>query len=333
MKVSTNIKKVPLSIVTLGIFFSVTMAVSFSSCTSKYEKIAGFKTDDGYLYYRFDKTNKNGQPVGVNNALVGEMTYRLDDSVLYGNEGYPDVIAYTRQDDGIRGNAVNIGLNRGLLMMHEGEIVTFAIKVDTLAKYEPQLLQGIQFQEGTGQTIYYTFNIHHIMTENEFEQYTAEKEQQRMREEQIRRESETTRRMKEFAGRYYINDYDGIEVLPDGRVGYFAGTAGGGESTSSLGSINIISDHAFVLSSYSDMFIPRGTDIYVVRNGREYVDRTLVDGHYYTGLVFDVAERRAYLDGNSINAINKYNNRDAFEADFIKIRIKRYNSLIPRHLQ
>lgn len=128
----------------------VATVATLSSC-SKYEKIPGFKTDDGILYYRLDKSNKNGKPVCVNNAIVGEQTLRLDNVVLGSNEGKPDVLLYTDQETiNSSFDCLESSFQKGILMLHEGEIATFAFIADTVWKYNPQALQGTFYQQGKG---------------------------------------------------------------------------------------------------------------------------------------------------------------------------------------
>lgn len=123
-------------------------------------EMAGFKTTDNGLYYKFEKQNKDGQQVQEGDVLVGEMTVRFDTMELFSTKGEATRIAQAAP-------SFNGGLYEGLIMMHVGDIATFAIEADSLAKYvQPnQMPQG--YEPGKGMKIFYEINLQDIVTKED----------------------------------------------------------------------------------------------------------------------------------------------------------------------
>ena len=103
----------------------------------------GYKQTADGLYYRFEVQNKDAQQVQEGDVLVGEMTLRLDTTVLLSNVGrterlMPAIPSY----DGV--------LHEGLLMMHVGDKVTFAIEADSMAKFMQPNQMPPMYEQGKG---------------------------------------------------------------------------------------------------------------------------------------------------------------------------------------
>ena len=142
----------------------------------------GYKQTADGLYYRFEVQNKDAQQVQEGDVLVGEMTLRLDTTVLLSNVGrterlMPAIPSY----DGV--------LHEGLLMMHVGDKVTFAIEADSMAKFMQPNQMPPMYEQGKGMKFYYEINLQDIVTKEEFAEeqanYQAQMEQVRQQEPEL----------------------------------------------------------------------------------------------------------------------------------------------------
>lgn len=142
----------------------------------------GYKQTENGLYYRFEQQDKNAQQVQEGDVLVGEMTIRLDTTVLRTNVGrterlMPAIPTY----DGV--------LHEGILMMHLGDKATFAIEADSMAKFMQPNQMPPMYEKGKGMKFYYEINLQDIVTKEEFaaEQanYEAEMEKARTAEPEL----------------------------------------------------------------------------------------------------------------------------------------------------
>ena len=80
------------------------------------------------LSYQMEKENPSGQQVQEGDVLVGEMTVKFDDSLIFDTKGKVQRIALANPNWEVK-------VGEGLLKMHVGEIATFAIDADLMAKY------------------------------------------------------------------------------------------------------------------------------------------------------------------------------------------------------
>ena len=142
----------------------------------------GYKQTADGLYYRFEVQNKDAQQVQEGDVLVGEMTLRLDTTVLLSNVGrterlMPAIPSY----DGV--------LHEGLLMMHVGDKVTFAIEADSMAKFMQPNQMPPMYEQGKGMKFYYEINLQDIVTKEEFAEeqanYQTQMEQVRQQEPEL----------------------------------------------------------------------------------------------------------------------------------------------------
>lgn len=142
----------------------------------------GYKQTENGLYYRFEQQDKNAQQVQEGDVLVGEMTIRLDTTVLRTNVGrterlMPAIPTY----DGV--------LHEGIMMMHLGDKATFAIEADSMAKFMQPNQMPPMYEKGKGMKFYYEINLQDIVTKEEFaaEQanYEAEMEKARAAEPEL----------------------------------------------------------------------------------------------------------------------------------------------------
>lgn len=139
----------------------------------------GYKQTENGLYYRFEQQDKNAQQVQEGDVLVGEMTIRLDTTVLRTNVGrterlMPAIPTY----DGV--------LHEGILMMHLGDKATFAIEADSMAKFMQPNQMPPMYEKGKGMKFYYEINLQDIVTKDEFaaEQANYEAEMEKARTEE-----------------------------------------------------------------------------------------------------------------------------------------------------
>lgn len=139
----------------------------------------GYKQTDEGLYYRFEQQCADSVQVQEGDVLVGEMTIRLDTTVLRSNVGHTErLLPVVPMYDGV--------LHEGLLMMHKGDRAVFAIEADSMAKFMQPNQMPPMYVEGTGMKFYYEINLQDIVSREEFaaEQanYEAEMEQARVAE-------------------------------------------------------------------------------------------------------------------------------------------------------
>ena len=139
----------------------------------------GYKQTENGLYYRFEQQDKNAQQVQEGDVLVGEMTIRLDTTVLRTNVGrterlMPAIPTY----DGV--------LHEGIMMMHLGDKATFAIEADSMAKFMQPNQMPPMYEKGKGMKFYYEINLQDIVTKDEFaaEQANYEAEMEKARTEE-----------------------------------------------------------------------------------------------------------------------------------------------------
>ena len=137
------------------------------------------------LSYKVEKANPKGRQVQLGDVLVGEITVRFEDSVMFDNKGKPDRIAIA--------NPISDPLiGKELTRMHVGEIATFAIEADVMVSYLGSSSMPPFYHPGTGQKIYYTINLQDIVTSEELQKeqalYTMDLEQMQQKEpEEIRK--------------------------------------------------------------------------------------------------------------------------------------------------
>ena len=153
--------------------FIATLAVAatalLESCGSG--NLKGYKQTDDGLYYRFEQQNKDAQQVQEGDVLVGEMTIRLDTTVLRTNVGRTErLMPVIPMYDGV--------LHEGLLMMHLGDRAIFAIEADSMAKYMQPNQMPPMYEKDKGMKFYYEINLQDIVTREEFEEEQANYEQE-----------------------------------------------------------------------------------------------------------------------------------------------------------
>ena len=131
----------------------------------------GYKQTDDGLYYRFEQCNKDAQQVQEGDVLVGEMTIRLDTTVLRTNVGRTErLMPVVPMYDGV--------LHEGLLMMHLGDRAIFAIEADSMAKFMQPNQMPPMYEKGKGMKFYYEINLQDIVTRDEFAEEQANFEQE-----------------------------------------------------------------------------------------------------------------------------------------------------------
>lgn len=136
----------------------------------------GYKQTENGLYYRFEQQDKNAQQVEEGDVLVGEMTIRLDTTVLRTNVGRTErLMPAIPMYDGV--------LHEGIMMMHVGDKATFAIEADSMAKFMQPNQMPPMYEKGKGMKFYYEINLQDIVTKDEFaaEQANYEAEMEKAR--------------------------------------------------------------------------------------------------------------------------------------------------------
>ena len=115
------------------------------------------------LTYQMEKENPNGQQVQEGDVLVGEMTVKFDDSVIFDTKGKVQRIALANPNWEVK-------VGEGLLKLHVGEVATFALDADLMAKYLNPNQMPSNYKAGSDQKIYYRINLQDIVTREELQQ-------------------------------------------------------------------------------------------------------------------------------------------------------------------
>ena len=131
----------------------------------------GYKQTDNGLYYRFEQQCKDSLQVQEGDVLVGEMTIRLDTTVLRTNAGRTErLMPAVPMYDGV--------LHEGILMMHKGDRAIFAIEADSMAKFMQPNQMPPMYEQGKGMKFYYEINLQDIVTKDEFAEEQANYQQE-----------------------------------------------------------------------------------------------------------------------------------------------------------
>lgn len=140
-----------------------------------------FKKAKSGLRYCYETRNRKAPQPKVGDVLVGEMVMQFittggspDTLTVFSNEGRPDRIFHVAE------SAFPGDINEGLLMMHKGDKMHFAIPADSVAARVGDTRMPPNFRKGSGQTICYTIALHDILSP-----------------EQIAREQDSIRIMRE----------------------------------------------------------------------------------------------------------------------------------------
>lgn len=151
-----NLKK---SLAVIGISVMV-----FAACGPKSE-IEGFKRTKTGLHYKFEQENKGAQAVQNGDVLVCEMVMTLNDSVLFDNTNNPQRLL-------MAGESIFPGdLNEGLMMMHLGDVATFAVEADSMAARSSM---PPYYKQGAGMKVFHKIKLISVVTKAEFDKEKAE---------------------------------------------------------------------------------------------------------------------------------------------------------------
>lgn len=162
-------------------FFLVIMGFVFCGATfAQGQQERPFNITDGGLMYRFEKSNPAAQSVYRGDVLVGEMTLVFEGDTLMSNAGDPQRIIQV-------GERTFAGdLTDALVMMHKGDVATFGIVADELAKFLDEKQMPAKYKKGTGMRFFYTVKVDDVLTPNDLaaeqELYIAEMNQRKAEE-------------------------------------------------------------------------------------------------------------------------------------------------------
>lgn len=117
--------------------------------------MTGYEKSANGLYYKFEKRNPDAQQVQMGDVLFGKLTIKLDTLTLRASMGKPDFFAQAVPNWEPK-------IYEGLLMMHEGEVATFAYEADTLVKMLGGQSIHPDYKAGSGQMIVYTIDLQRI---------------------------------------------------------------------------------------------------------------------------------------------------------------------------
>lgn len=131
---------------------------------------ADFQTLSEGLSYMVEQANPNGRQVQEGDVLVGEMTVKFENTIIRDTKGEAKRIAAANP-----GWELKIG--EALTQMHVGEIATFALDADYVAKFFDREQMPDDYQPGNNQKFYYRINLQDIVTKDsiDLERETWEK--------------------------------------------------------------------------------------------------------------------------------------------------------------
>lgn len=144
----------------------VCLIILTTACGNK--KFKDYEKTDSGLYYKFEVENKKNQQVKNNDLLVAEMRVSLNDSVLFENLGNPERLLMVKESD-FKGD-----LTEGLRMMHVGDVASFAVSADSIAKMGAQM--PTFYKSGEDQRVIYYIKLHSIVTEDQLKKEKEAKE-------------------------------------------------------------------------------------------------------------------------------------------------------------
>ena len=159
---------------TVALFFAT--ALMFTACGPKSD-IEGFEKTKSGLHYKFEQENKGAQQAQMGDVLVVEMKMSLDDSLLFDNTGNPQRMFE------IANSLFDGDINEGLLMLHIGDVATFAVEADSMAARFPM---PPYYKQGVGSKVYYEITLNGIITKENVDKEKAEFEatMKKLREEE-----------------------------------------------------------------------------------------------------------------------------------------------------
>lgn len=134
-------------------------AVFLLSCDRS--DLTGYRKTRTEIHYKFEKENSGAIQPKVGDVLFAEMEVKFGDSAIFSNFGNPQRILLV-EDPKFPGD-----LNEGLLMMHRGDIVNFALWADTLVKNGIEM--PMSYVEGTGQRMHYRISLHEIVSQKDLQ--------------------------------------------------------------------------------------------------------------------------------------------------------------------
>jgi len=186
----------------LGLFLAV---CSFPAAAQKVGADNGhgrFKKAKSGLLYRYETKNRRAPQPKVGDVLVGEMTMQFDTLTIFTNEGRPERIFHVAE------SAFPGDINEGLLMMHKGDKMSFAIPADSVAARVGERRMPPSFRQGEGQTIYYTVALHDILSPEQIA-----REQDSLRTMLETRKKEEGKILADYVQSHYKN---GLEMTMSG---------------------------------------------------------------------------------------------------------------------
>lgn len=137
----------------------------------------GFERTASGLYYKFERQNPKGKQVQMGDVLYGEIRMKFDDLVVYDNTGNPNHLAQAHPQ------SVDPLLLEGFMMMHEGDVATFAYDADIMAQMMNGQAPHPNYKPGEGQKLSYRVNLQRIESMEEV-QKQQEAEMKKMKKEE-----------------------------------------------------------------------------------------------------------------------------------------------------
>jgi FKBP-type peptidyl-prolyl cis-trans isomerase FkpA len=187
-------------------FFLVVAAIVVAAC--KKSPYPGFEQTENGLFYQFHIQNKDAAKPKKGDIVVGELSIRLEDSLIFTNAGQPTRLFPV--DSIYPGD-----LFEGVQLMGIGDSATFIVFADTIKKYVP-MPQDVK----PGAKFYYSIKLTEIISKEkveaeqkvQMEAYTKQAEEAKVREtadiEKYIKEKKISAKPTE-SGLYYIETKKG----------------------------------------------------------------------------------------------------------------------------
>lgn len=141
--------------------------LSLTSSLFSQNKIADFKTSKDGIKYRMEKSNPKGQQLKEGDIVIGHFAVYFADSMAINTFTQPiqPIFPVSKSRSAFKGD-----LMEGLLMLHQGDICTFAFPKDSMIKVQqlPATLKSTDY-------VFYKVSVDSITTEKIMQQEQEEK--------------------------------------------------------------------------------------------------------------------------------------------------------------
>lgn len=254
-----------------------------------------FKKTKTGLRYCYETRNRKAPQPKVGDYLVGEMTLVFDTFTVFSNLGNPGRI-FRVTESTFPGD-----INEGLLMMHQGDKMSFIVPADSVAAHVGVNKMPPNYRQGNGQEVHYTVILHDILTTGQ-----VERERDSIRAVLATRKQEEPRLLAAYVKEHYRQQIemtmeglyivvnkkgDGTPVFPGRKVSVeYTGRLLDGTVFDS-GSLSYVVGQTRLIKGWEDGIDrqPAGTELTIlVPSTLAYGERGTGKIPPYSSLIFDI---------------------------------------------